>query len=93
MTWDDKPFGIRITDQTGRQWARLRPDSELQPESIGAWLAGYRAALTTFLSSVPKEERPIFQVHVDVTWEINDVDESIDIIRYEETFSKVFNAF
>lgn len=91
--WDDKPFGIRITDQTGREWAKLHPDASLKPESLGAWLAGYRAAVTTFLSSIPKDERPIFRVHVDVTWEVTEVDEITDIITYEESFSKVFNAF
>lgn len=91
--WDEKPFGIRITDHTGREWARLKADSDLQPESIGAWMAGYRTAAMTFLKSVPKEDRPIFRIHVDITWEITDVDEITDIIQYEETFSKVFNAF
>lgn len=93
MSWESEPYGIRITDTEGKEWAKLKPDSELSAESIGAWLAGYRAAASTFLSVVPKEDRPEFVIRVDVTGEITDIDDMMDILSYEQQFSKVFNAF
>ncbi len=92
-TWIEQPFGIRVMDEKGKQWYRLRPDSEMSAEAIGAWLAGVRAGLQTFLGAVPKENRPVFQIVVDPTWEVTDVEEITDIFEYEKAFSDVFNAY